>query len=261
MNLKLKGRSVLITGASKGIGWAAARALAAEGCGPIHLASRDDAVLNTRADELARAFGAKAIVHALDLAKPASQRALAAAAGDIDILVNNAGAIPRGTILDIDETRWRESWDLKVFGYINLTREIYRRMSARKAGVIVNVVGMAGERPDASYIAAGSGNAALIYFTEALGGASLKDGVRVLGVNPGPVLTDRYIGGAERRAQARLGDSARWRELLSALPLGRPAEPDEVASLIAYLASDQASYLSGVLVRIDGGLKTRTPET
>jgi len=261
MDLGLSGRSVLITGASKGIGHAAARALAAEGCGPIHLASRDAAALNDRAAELAREFGAKTVVHALDLAKPAEQRALAAACGQIDILVNNAGAIPRGTLLDIDETRWRESWDLKVFGYINLTREIYRMMSARKRGVIVNVVGMAGERPDATYIAAGSGNAALIYFTEALGGASLKDGVRVLGVNPGPVLTDRYIGGAERRAAARLGDSARWRELLTALPLGRAAEPAEVASLIAYLASDQASYLSGVLVRIDGGLKVQPPQS
>jgi hypothetical protein len=259
MDLNLAGRSVLITGASKGIGAAAARAFAAEGCGAIHLAARDQAALTARAAELQRDFGAKVSVHALDLAKPASQRALAAAAGEIDILVNNAGAIPRGTLLEIDEARWRDAWDLKVFGYINLTREIYRMMSARRRGVIVNVVGMAGERPDATYIAAGSGNAALIYFTEALGGASLKDGVRVLGVNPGPVLTDRYIGGAERRAQARFGDSSRWRELLTTLPLGRPAEPEEVASLVAYLASDQASYLSGVLVRIDGGLKVCPP--
>ena len=260
MDLGLAGRSALVTGASKGIGHAAARALAAEGCGPIHLAARDAAALAACAQELARDFGVEAVVHALDLSKSSSQRSLAAACGEIDILVNNAGAIPRGTLLEIDESRWRESWDLKVFGYINLTREIYRMMSARRRGVIVNVVGMAGERPDATYLAAGSGNAALIYFTEALGGASLKDGVRVLGVNPGPVLTDRYIGGAERRAEARLGAAARWRELLTALPLGRAAEPAEVASLIAYLASDQASYLSGVLVRIDGGLKVQPPQ-
>ncbi len=104
-------------------------------------------------------------------------------------------------------------------------------------------------------------SAALIYFTEALGGASIADGVRVLGVNPGPVMTDRFIGGAHMRAQRSLGDAARWRELLSPLPLGRPAEPEEVASLVAFLASPLASYLSGVMVRIDGGLKVMPPVT
>ena len=261
MDLGLVGRSALITGGSKGIGYAVARALAAEGCARIHLAARNAKALAERASEIEGDSGAKVIVHALDLVRTEDVLALAEACAGVDILVNNAGAIPRGTLLEIDDATWRSAWDLKVFGYINLTREIYRQMSGRGEGVIVNVVGMAGERPDANYIAAGSGNAALIYFTEALGGASIADGVRVLGVNPGPVMTDRFIGGAHMRAQRSLGDAARWRELLRPLPLGRPAEPEEVASLVAFLASPLASYLSGVMVRIDGGLKVMPPVT
>ena len=259
MDLALKGRSALVTGSSKGIGSAVASTLAAEGCSPIHLAARDEAMLAARAEEISRVHGVDAVVHALDLSRSENIRMLGRACADIDILVNNAGAIPRGNILQVDEATWREAWDLKVFGYINLTREIFAAMSERGSGVIVNIVGSAGEQRNANYIAAGTGNAALIYFTEALGGDSLRNGVRVVGVNPGPVLTDRYIGGARLRAANRLGDESRWRELLDDLPLGRPAEPAEVASMVAFLASDRASYMSGVMVRIDAGLNVQPP--
>lgn len=104
--------------------------------------------------------------------------ALAKRCGAVDILVNNAGGIPSGHLLDIDEARWRAAWELKVFGYINLTREIYRGMCARKRGVIVNVIGVAGERLRQDYIAGGTGNAALMAFTKNLGGESVDHQVR-----------------------------------------------------------------------------------
>ena len=259
MELGLKGRSALLTGSSKGIGLAIAYALAEEGCSPIHLTARNTDALEEEAEKLRAAHGIEVHAHAVDLSTPEGIAALAATCAQVDILVNNAGAIPAGSILEVDEAAWRAGWDLKVFGYINLTREAYRAMAARGNGVVLNIVGNAGERPSANYIAVGSANAALIYFTEALGGQSLDEGVRVLGLNPGPVTTDRYVNGAKLRAEAQFGDSSRWRETLSALPLGRPATPEEVASLATFLVSDRASYISGTLVRIDGGMNSRPP--
>ena len=258
MDLGLAGRSALITGASKGIGYAVARSLAQEGCTILHLTARSADDLAANAQKLAAETGVRCVVHVVDLGEPGAAKRLGEECADVDILVNNAGAIPRGNILAIEEDAWRAAWDVKVFGYVNLTREIYRAMAARGAGVICNVVGSAGAAPNSDYIAAGSGNAALIYFTEALGGASLEHGVRVLGVNPGPTLTERHIKGARIRAAARYGDPERYADTFEELPLRRPAHPEEVGSLVAYLCSDQAAYMSGTLVLIDGGLNSRS---
>lgn len=259
MDFKLKDRSALITGSSKGIGLAIGRALAAEGCGTIHLSARDPGPLATQAAQIRQDFNVEMVTHQVDLASPEGVSTLAAVCADVDILVNNAGAIPRGSLLEVDEAAWREAWELKLFGFINLTREAYRAMTARGDGVILNVIGNAGERPNAAYVVGGTANAALIYFTEAVGGVSLDDGVRVLGLNPGPTTTERFVGAARIRAEAELGDPERWMDTLSALPMGRPATPEEVASLAAYLVSDQASYISGTVVRIDGGMNSRPP--
>src|SRR5690606_449637 len=113
--------------------------------------------------------------------------------GTPDILVNCAGAIPRGRLNELDEARWRDAWELKLFGYINLSRSVYGRMAGRGSGVILNIIGVGGERPTAEYIAGSTANAALMAFTRALGGESVDHGVRVLGINPGLVATDRMV--------------------------------------------------------------------
>jgi NAD(P)-dependent dehydrogenase (short-subunit alcohol dehydrogenase family) len=196
-------------------------------------------------------------LHPGDGGKSDTMRALADAIPDLDILVNNAGAIPVGTIEDIQEPRWREAWELKLFGYINLTRAVFTRMKSKKRGVIINILGAAGERPTAGYIAGSTANAGLMAFTEALGGGSTDFGIRVLGVNPGLIATDRMKDMMSARAQKELGDSGRWRELIGDRPFGRPGEPEEIGDVVAFLASDRASYMSGCIVTIDGGGKTR----
>ncbi|RYX99022.1 MAG: SDR family oxidoreductase [Bradyrhizobiaceae bacterium] len=252
MDLHLRGKRVLITGASKGIGAAAAEAFAEEGA-HLHLAARNVAMLQQVADGLRTRYQIDVAVHGTDLRNPDDLAALAAAAANIDILVNNAGDIPGGTLDKVDEPTWRHAWELKVFGFINLTRLVYAQMKARGGGVIVNDIGAAGEKFDANYICGSAGNAALMAFTRALGGKSLKDNIRVVGINPGPVETERYATRMRAQAKAQLGDESRYRELERNLPLGRAAKPREIADLMAFLASDRAGYTSGVIYTVDGG--------
>ena len=127
MDLKLKGRSVLVTGSSMGIGLAVAKVMAAEGCS-LHLAARNEERLNAAADEIAKTYRVSVTPHPADLSKTEEVLKLAEACGDVDILVNNAGGIPRGTLQEVDGATWRRAWDLKVFGYIDLTRAIIAKM-------------------------------------------------------------------------------------------------------------------------------------
>jgi 3-oxoacyl-[acyl-carrier protein] reductase len=256
MELGLKGRTAVITGASKGIGLAVARGLAAEGCN-VHLVARSPQALDAAGRQVGAEHGVKVAVHALDLARSDSVASLLAATGTPDILVNNAGAIPGGDLQAVDEARWRAAWDLKVFGYINLSRAYYAAMQQRGGGVIVNVTGLAGDRLDSGYIAGSTGNAGLNAFTRTLGSYSLEHGIRVVGVSPGAVETDRLVTLMRTRAADKLGDAERWRELVEGLPMGRPATVDEVASVVVFVASDRASYLSGTVITVDGGHNAR----
>jgi len=256
MDLQLKGRSALVTGGSRGIGFGVAQGLAAEGCN-VHLASRSAEDLEAARKKIAAASDVNVTLHALDLSVAENTARLARDCGDVDILINNAGAIPQGTITDFDDQSWRSGWELKLMGYINLTREIYRRMAERKSGVIINVIGGAGERPTAGYIAGSIANSGLMTLSRALGADSPKNGVRVLGVNPSATATDRGVERWRKQAKDQLGDAERWKELTKGFPFGRPAAVDEVANVVVFLASDRASYVSGTVVSVDGGAAWR----
>jgi 3-oxoacyl-[acyl-carrier protein] reductase len=258
MDLKLKGRTALITGASKGIGLGVATWFAGEGVN-VCLAARSQDALDKAAEGLRAKAPVTVKTLAADLAKPEDREWVIAAFPDVDILVNNAGAIPGGSIEDVDDPTWRAAWDLKVFGYINLTRAYFAKMKARQRGVIVNVIGLGGEKLDFNYIAGATGNASLMAFTRAMGGTSPGVGVRILGVNPGPVLTDRVEFLNRQRAKKTFGDENRWRENFAKMPFGRPATTDEIAAMVVFLASDLSSYTSGTIVTIDGGLAHRAP--
>ena len=247
MDLGLSGKTALITGGSKGIGFGVAEAMMAEGVS-VTIAARDPAVLDQAVERLDG--HAKAV--AIDLSASGSAAELLAKAGCPDILVNNAGAIPGGDIEGVDEATWRTAWDLKVFGYINLCRAAYAQMKG-KGGVIVNVTGLAADRTDFNYIAGTAGNASLNAFTKAFGSQSVEEGVRCLAVSPGATTTERLVGLMKGRAREEKGDENQWQSFLGGLPLGRAGEVQEVADVVTFLASPRASWVSGVVLNVDGG--------
>ena len=256
MELGLRGRKALVTGASKGIGRACAEALAAEGVDVV-LVARTAADLEAVRAAITAQHNVAVRCYALDLSDSRNVDRLAELCPDTEILVNNAGAIPGGNLDAIDEARWRAAWDLKVFGYVNMMRRFYALMRERRRGVIVNILGAAGENPDSDYIAGSSGNASLMAFTRAMGGTAPRDGLRVVGINPGPVMTERLVTLMRTRAGTRFGDPERWQEFMKPLAFGRAAKPEEIAYMAAFLASDLSAYTTGAIVTIDGGGSSR----
>jgi 3-oxoacyl-[acyl-carrier protein] reductase len=252
MDLGLRGKKALITGASKGIGRACAEVLAEEGVDLV-LVSRTAADLEAVRAKIAGKHNVAVRYYALDLSDSKNVDKLAAECSETELLINNAGAIPGGNIAQIDEARWREAWDLKVFGYINMTRRFYALMAARRNGVIINILGAAGENPDFEYVAGSSGNASLMAFTRAIGGTAPRDNLRVVGINPGPVMTERLITLMKTRARTNFGDPEKWTELMKPLAFGRAAKPEEIGWMAAFIASDRSAYTTGTILTIDGG--------
>lgn len=256
MDLNLRGKRVAITGASKGIGAGVAESFAREGAN-LHLIARGEDGLNALSARLRSDYGIDVSNHPADLKLPDAVRRVAEEINGVDILVNNAGDIPGGSLETLDEDTWRRGWELKVFGFINLTRLVYAQMKSRQTGVIINNIGAMGDRVDYDYIAGSTGNAGLIGFTRAMGSRSLENGVRVVGINPGPVETDRIVNLMKSKAKAKFNDEGRYTELMAHWPRGRAARPQEIADMAVFLASDRSSYTSGVVITIDGGLTAR----
>jgi 3-oxoacyl-[acyl-carrier protein] reductase len=248
MDLKLKSKSVLITGGSKGIGLACAMGFAAEGCN-LHLVARDSGRLAEARDRIQRAWPVEVTIYAENLRDGEAIKQLAAHCSGVDILINNAGDIPGGSILDIDEARWRHAWDLKVLGFINMTREMFRHMKGR-GGVIVNVIGMAGEKPSFEYICGAAANAGLAAFTKGLGAKSPESGVRVLGVHPPATRTDRILSLMRTVAKEKYGSESRVDDVIRDGSFGKIIEPEQVADTVVFLASERSSHLSGVVLNL-----------
>lgn len=183
-------------------------------------------------------------IAAVDLSNGANVIGLAKQFPEIDILINNAGAVPAGSLFMIDETSWRAGWELKVFGYINMCREYYPLIKQRGGGVIINIIGIGGLTKDPMYICGAGSNAALSAFTQALGSESHLDNIRVVGVSPGPVATERLKEMARQRGDASDSPDQFGR---------RNATPEEIAAVVVFAASEQASYISGTVINVDAG--------
>ena len=253
MNLEIEGKKALITGGSRGIGFAIASRLAAEGC-ETRLVARDAAALDAARARILAGHRGKVSVHAADLGDPEQLQSVFPLLQDVDILVNSAGAVPRGTVFEVSAETFRAAFAAKVMGAIDLSREALRHMCARRSGVIVNIIGLSGERPNPRSVATSTANAALIAFTHSVGSISVDDNVRVLGVNPGLIATERTASLTDSGDQV---NNAAYRHLIATLPYGRMGTPEEIADVVAFLASPRATYMSGTVVTVDAGSRFR----
>jgi 3-oxoacyl-[acyl-carrier protein] reductase len=258
MELGLAGKTVLITGGSKGIGKATARGMAVEGARVI-ICSRSQAALDDAAAAIRKETGKAVETIAADLSTlEGVERASAESVrrlGRLDVLVNNAGAIKGGDFLSLPDEEWMAGWSLKLLGYIRMARAVFPHMKEQGGGRIVNVVGMAARNPATSYMMGGAANAALINFTKALADLGAPSNILVTAVSPGPVKTDRWDGLQRQQAEAAGKDLETYiKEQSRSLPLGRIALPEEVADLVCFLASARAAFLTGIAVTLDGGM-------
>jgi NAD(P)-dependent dehydrogenase (short-subunit alcohol dehydrogenase family) len=257
MDLGLDGKIVFITGGSKGIGKQCARVFAEEGC-TVVITARGQELLEEAAQELADATGQKIVSIAGDMSKPEEvERAVSEAVdsfGRIDILVTCAGSSPGGLLEDLTDDEWFSSLNLKFMGYVRACRAVLPRMKEQGSGSVVLVVGNDGLKPTPWETTAGVANAADINFASAMADQYGKSGVRINTVNPGPVNTDRWEGLEEAFARDKGVSRERAHELaVGSIPFGRICEPEEVADVVAFLASPKASFIHGAHVPIDGG--------
>ena len=257
MNLNLQGKVVLVTGGSKGIGLACARAFAAEGA-RVAIASRSEQNLSAAAAALAK-DGYSALSAAADFIDPQSAFAavaqVEASLGPIDVLINSAGGAKRVVPAELNAQAWRTAMDAKYFSYVHAMDAVLKSMVARRTGSIVNIIGTGGKVASAVHLPGGAANAALMLVSEGLANAWGSHGIRVNAINPGATYTDRVKNSLE--TESRLTGKPE-EELLKAnearIPLGRYAHPEEIANAAVFLASDCASYVTGALITMDGGL-------
>jgi len=256
MDLHLKGKHILITGGSKGIGLACAEAFLAEGAS-VSLVSRDPANL-ARAKERLRVYGQERVgTHAADLKDPLAAEAVLHAAqaafGPVDVLVNSAGAAKRTPVAELTLQNWQDAMQAKYFSYINMIDPVIKQMASRRQGSIVNVVGNGGKVASPIHITGGAANAALMLATAGLASAYAAQGIRVNAINPGLTRTDRLEEGmaADARSQGISVEEA-MKRAVAKIPFGRMAEPEEIAKVVLFLASDAASYVTGVNMTMDG---------
>jgi NAD(P)-dependent dehydrogenase (short-subunit alcohol dehydrogenase family) len=251
VDLGLKGKNVLITGGSKGIGLACAKLFRSEGA-RVALVSRSQANLDrarqsvndvqTFSADLTDAAAAAAMVEQVE-----------AKFGPLDILVNSAGAARRTPPDDLSPAAWRAAMDAKYFTYIHVIDPLIKRMAKRGRGVIVNVIGQGGKVPTVTHIGGGAANAALMLATAGLATAYAPRGVRVVGVNPGLTKTERVAEGMKADAKiAGVSEDEALRRAMEKLPMGRLAEPEEIANMVVFAASDRGAFLTGANITMDG---------
>jgi NAD(P)-dependent dehydrogenase (short-subunit alcohol dehydrogenase family) len=251
MDLGLTGKTVLITGGSKGIGLACAQAFIAEGA-RVAIVSRSQANVDKARAELKQCLGLAAdLIDASQASQVVEQ--VTREIGPIDILVNSAGAAKRTPPDELNPAAYRAAMDAKYFSYINVIDPVVKQMAGRGTGVIVNIIGNGGKVASPIHIAGGAANAALMLATAGLAHAYAEKKIRIVGLNPALTNTERVAEGL--RADARLNsiseDEAR-RKSIARIPLGRMAEPEDIANATLFLASDKAGYITGVTITMDG---------
>jgi NAD(P)-dependent dehydrogenase (short-subunit alcohol dehydrogenase family) len=253
VELGLKGKVAVVTGGTEGIGRATALRLAREGA-QVAICARRQEMLDKTAVEIQK-LGADALAVAADMSKAADverfMKAVIGRFGRIDILVNNAGASARGKFLEVDDKTWGADLELKVFGAIRCTRLAVPYMKKQGGGRIINITISSAKQPGAESMPTSVSRAAGLAITKALSKEYAADNILV-----NTVCIGKIKSGQHERRYTKQGISAEdyYRQTAKDIPLGRVGEAEEVASVIAFLASDAASYVTGTSINLDGGM-------
>jgi 3-oxoacyl-[acyl-carrier protein] reductase len=258
MDLELKGKVAIVGGASKGLGRACAQALAEEGC-KLALCSRSQADLDKAAGEIRAATGADVLVVAGDLDRYDTIRSLIATAakrfGRLDILVNNSGGPPLAQAHDATEEQWAIAVQRSLLFFSRMSREALPHLKASGAGRIVNILASTVYQPIPNLALSGATRMGVVAFAKSLADEVGRDGVLVNNVCPGSILTERMLSNVTARAQQKgMPLEQALAERAEETAVGRIGEPRELASLVAFLVSAKASYITGTTLRVDGGL-------
>lgn len=257
MDLGLRGRVAVITGASDGIGRATAELLAEEGC-HLALLARSADRLEAVAAQLRAATGCSVVAVPGDASRAEDLERLVAAAlalGPVDIAIANAGMAVRGLLLDVDDERWRQHWELNVLGIVRLARLTLPAMRARGYGRFVAVSAVSGKQPTFGQLVSNTHKAGVLALVKSLAEEVAPDGVTVNCVCPGRIYTGQVARRVQADAAARGAVEAEILQSIAAtIPMGRLGHPRECAAVIAFLCSDLASYITGQSISVDGGL-------
>jgi NAD(P)-dependent dehydrogenase (short-subunit alcohol dehydrogenase family) len=259
MDLHLNDLHVVITGGSKGIGLACAQAFLQEGA-RVSLVSRDVAHLQAARQTLqARSDAHRIHTVAADLRDPlqalAALDSAQAAFGPVDVLVNSAGAAKRTPAPELTPEAFADAMQAKYFTTIHMLTPCIQRMATRGQGAVVNVVGNGGKVASPIHLPGGAANAALMLVSAGMAAAYAPQGIRVNAVNPGLTLTSRLQEGLAAEARlAGIGTDEAMARAVAKIPLGRMAEPGEIANAVLFMASSKASYITGICMSMDGAL-------
>lgn len=257
MDLRIQGKVALIAAASKGLGRAAAKALAHEGARVV-IAARGAQLLQQAAAEIAQETGASVIAVPADVSLAADIQHLFEAAcdafGQVDILVNNAGGPRPGVFTDMSDDDWLRAVELNLLSTIRLTRLVLPGMRARRWGRIINLTSLSVKQPIPNLILSNAVRAGAVAMAKTLSDQVAAEGITVNNVCPGYMLTDRIKALAQAQAETEgLSVQEIMQRTLADIPAGRIGQPEELAALIAFLASEPAAYITGATIQVDGG--------
>ena len=258
MDLGLRGKVALVAAASQGLGRAAAFALAREGC-KVAICARNAATLEDTANAIRKEAKADVVAIAADISRADGVKAFADGAlqafGGVDVLVPNAGGPPPGGFETLPDDQWAKGWELTFQSTVRLVRACLPSMRNRGGGAIVAILSMSVRQPIDNLVLSNSLRLGVVGALKTLAREVAKDRIRVNGVAPGWIATDRTIQLHRDRAERerrRIEDVQA--AVVQEIPMGRMGTAEEVADLIAFLASDRAAYVTGVIAQIDGGL-------
>ena len=254
MDLGLRGKSVLVTAASKGMGKACAMGFAAEGA-RVAMCARTEGDVKTAAEEVRAKTGAEVLGMTADVTKAADVKSIVARTketfGGIDVLVANCGGPPRGMLHEMTDEQWYGAFEVSLLSVVRLVREVTPIMRARRWGRVLTIQSVSIKQPVEGLLLSNAVRPGVAGLSKTLAPELGKDNITINVVCPGRIMTDRFLGGAKQSGMPMADYVARSAQ---DVPLGRIGTPEEFANVVVFLASERASYVTGTVIQVDGGM-------